>query len=99
MLLYPGRLHNDLRLFVRRGVFGCELGSAVLCGLSAKITSILLSSFMPEKLATVFAIAVGGIVYLAALILLRAISEEDIKKFPKGEKLAKLYVKLPGKKK
>ncbi len=80
-------------------VFAKPLGSAVLCGVSAKITSVLLSSFIPEKLATVIAIAVGGIVYLAALIVLRAIDEEDIKRFPKGEKLARLYARIPGVKK
>jgi hypothetical protein len=37
-------------------------------------------------------------VYVVALVLLRAISEDDIKHLPKGEKLAKLYSKLPGKK-
>ena len=80
-------------------VFAKPLGSAILCGLSAKLTAVLLTSFMPGKLATVVAIAVGGVVYVAALVLLRAIDEEDIKRFPKGEKLAKLYAKIPGVKK
>ena len=67
--------------------------SAILCGVSARIAYWILTPLISEKLATVCGIAVGGIVYLSALVLLRAISEDDIKKLPKGEKLAKLYSK------
>ena len=80
-------------------VFAKPALSAILCGLSARIVYWLLNPLVSEKLATICGIAVGGGVYLAALVLLRAISEEDIKRLPKGEKLAKLYAKLPGKKK
>ncbi len=80
-------------------VFAKPLVSAVFCGVSAKLSSVLLCMLMPEKVATVIAIAVGGIVYIASLIILRAIDEEDIKRFPKGEKLARIYARLPGVKK
>ncbi len=77
-------------------VFAKPAVSAILCGISAFIASHLLQMVISEKLATVLGIAVGGIVYIAALVLLRAISEEDVRRLPKGEKLARLYNKLPG---
>lgn len=80
-------------------VFVKPLVSAILCGVSARIISELLQLLVSEKIATIGGIIVGGVVYVASLILLRAISEEDVRKFPKGEKLAKLYARLPGIKK
>jgi len=80
-------------------VFIKPLVAALLCGAAAWGTAALLGLYVSEKLATVCGIAVGGVVYVASLILLRAIDEEDVRKMPKGEKLVKLYMKLPGIKK
>ena len=80
-------------------VFIKPLISALLCAGVAYGTSLVCGSFVSEKLSTIVGIGCGGIVYVVALFLLRAITEEDIKKLPKGEKLAKLYAKLPGGKK
>ena len=69
--------------------------SALFCGISARLSAELLELIVSERLATVCGIAVGGLVYVAALVLLRVINEEDVRKLPKGETLARLYAKLP----
>ncbi len=79
-------------------VFIKPLISALLCAGAAFGVSLLLMSVVSEKLATVAGIGVAVIVYVVALVLLRAISEEDIRRLPKGDALARLYNKLPGKK-
>ncbi len=47
-------------------------------------------SWSGNALATLFTIAVAAVVYLALLVLLRALSREDMELMPKGDKLAKL---------
>ena len=80
-------------------VFIKPLISALLCAGVAYGVGFVCEGFVSEKLSTIIGIGCGGIVYIAALLLLRVISEEDVKKLPKGEKIAKLYAKLPGGKK
>lgn len=70
--------------------------SALICAAAAYGSYALFDAFLPGKIATVFAIGTAGVVYVVCLVLLRAITEEDIRMLPKGEKLAKLYSKLPG---
>lgn len=77
-------------------VFIKPLISALLCAGAAFGVSSFLMNLTSEKLATVAGIGVAVIVYAAALVLLRAISEEDIRRLPKGDALARLYNKLPG---
>ncbi len=77
-------------------VFIKPLISALLCGGSAFGVSHLMMLRFSENISTVVGIAFGAVVYVAALIVLRAVSEEDIMKLPKGEKLVKIYKKLPG---
>lgn len=79
-------------------VFIKPLISALLCAGAAFGVSMLLMNVTSEKVATVVAIGAAVVVYVFALIFLRAISEEDIKRLPKGEKFAGIYAKLPGKK-
>ncbi len=79
-------------------VFIKPLISALLCAGAAFGVSMLLMNVTSEKVATVVAIGAAVVVYVFALIFLRAISEEDIRRLPKGEKLAGIYAKLPGKK-
>ncbi len=77
-------------------VFIKPLIAALSCGISARLVYQLLMGALPEKLCTVFGIVVGGVVYIVVLVLLRAINEDDIRKMPKGEKLAAIYKRLPG---
>ena len=43
-----------------------------------------------DKLATLIAIAVAGVVYVVLLLLLRAVEREDVLLLPKGEKIANI---------
>lgn len=70
--------------------------SALLCAGAAYGVCRLLETHFGNTISTIGGMAVGGVVYLVALILLRAITEDDIRRLPKGEKLAQLYQKLPG---
>ena len=80
-------------------VFIKPLISALMCGGSAYLVSKVIMLSASENIASVVGIAFGAMVYIASLVFLRAITEEDIKRLPKGEKIAALYNKLPGIKK
>jgi stage V sporulation protein B len=43
-----------------------------------------------NAIATLGAIAVAGVVYLVLIVVLKAISKEDLSLMPKGDKLGKL---------
>ena len=75
------------------GVLFKPLIAALLCGVAAFFTNLLLAGNIPSKLSTVVAIMVAAVVYVLMLIVLRAITEEDVLAFPKGEKLAYLLKK------
>jgi stage V sporulation protein B len=76
-------------------VFIKPLASGLLCAGAAVGSAYIFDMFMPQRLSVIPAIAVGATVYAAALILLRAISEEDLEMLPQGEKLVAYYRKLP----
>ena len=50
--------------------------------------------FTGGKLATVAAIAIGGLVYVVVLLFIGGIKKEEILTMPKGEKIYKLLKKL-----
>ncbi|MDD6033350.1 MAG: polysaccharide biosynthesis protein [Oscillospiraceae bacterium] len=64
-----------------------------LCGFSAWSVHFLLTGILPGSLLTLLSIAFGAVVYLASLLLSRALSRDDILMLPKGEKFAKLLAK------
>ncbi|MDO5707796.1 MAG: polysaccharide biosynthesis protein [Andreesenia angusta] len=61
---------------------------SLIMGLAVYLTYILLDSIIGAKLSTVIAIGVGGLVYLIALVVLKAVTREDMMMLPKGEKIA-----------
>ena len=67
--------------------------SGALCGASAWGIYALLHGILPDQLATLLAIAMAGVIYLAALVLSRALCRDDIIMLPGGEKFAKLLAK------
>ena len=71
------------------------LAAAGVCAVAAyfsnKGLSILLSG---SRLATIGALGVAGVAYIIAIAVFRCITREDILGLPKGEKLAKICVKL-----
>ena len=76
------------------GLFWKPLVGGLLCAGAAYGVYGLLSHFIvSNSLKTLLAIGVAGIVYLLAVLLLRAITEDDVRMLPKGEKFAKLLAK------
>ena len=71
------------------------LAAAGVCAVAAyfsnKGLSILLSG---SRMATIGALGVAGVAYIIAIAVFRCITREDILGLPKGEKLAKICVKL-----
>lgn len=77
-------------------VFVKPLIAAALMGGGAWAANGLLRHVLPESLGdlvTLAAILVGVLIYAVSLILLRAISKDDILMLPKGEKIAKVLEK------
>lgn len=54
----------------------------------------IFDGILGNSLACVGAILVAGIVYILVLLKIKGITEEEIKGFPKGEKIAAILVKL-----
>jgi len=70
--------------------------SALGCAIAAYGAFTLIHRVFSSNISTVLAIGVAAVVYVICLVLFRAITEDDIRMMPKGEKLAVLYRKLPG---
>ena len=77
-------------------VFIKPLVSSIMCGIAAWASYNLLygkTHFLNSSAATLAAIVIAVFVYVLALLLIRAISKDDIIMLPKGEKIAKLLEK------
>jgi len=70
--------------------------ASVICGVAAWGCFRLLSSFgsLPEKITTLIAIVAAVIAYTIMLLLLKALSKEDVLMLPAGEKIAKVLEKF-----
>ena len=77
-------------------VFLKPLLAAASCGVSAFLVYRLLAAIMSShlKVATVFAILVGGGVYVIVLFAVKGIAKDDVEMLPKGEKIAKVLAKF-----
>ena len=85
----PRMLPIFLKPLAASAVMG--LGAWSVYGILSKLLShggVLSSS--GNALATLFAIAVAGVIYLVLVVTFKAISREDLALMPKGEKIAKL---------
>lgn len=68
--------------------------SAVCCGFAGYSCNMLVSNIVPPGRFTVLpSLIVAVIVYVCVLLLLRGITEEDLKEMPGGNKIAKLLAK------
>lgn len=67
--------------------------AALFCVAAAYASQGLLSMVIPSKFATLACIVVAVVIYVIALLLLKAITKEDILMLPKGQKIAKLLEK------
>ena len=63
------------------------------CAVCALASDILFTKFLPDRVATLGAIVVAAIVYLAVLVVTHGIYEDDVRMLPKGEKIAKVFKK------
>ena len=72
---------------------GRQLVCGFACGFSAWSCYTLLGGGSASHLATLLSIAAAGVIYVALLLLLRAISREDVEMLPKGKKIAKVLAK------
>lgn len=76
--------------------------AAVFCATAAWASQGLMAKFLPTsiaghstyKLSTILAIILAMAVYALSLILLRAITKEDVLSLPKGEKIAPILEKI-----
>ena len=71
-------------------MFGRPLLATVVMAAAAWAANGLISGFVGEKLGVLLAIAAAGVVYFACILLMRAVTRDDLKLLPKGEKIADL---------
>lgn len=67
--------------------------AGVCCAVAARQSYLLLYRLLPSKLTVLPAVAIGGIVYVLVIFLVKAITRDDILMLPKGEKLAEILEK------
>ena len=54
---------------------------------------IFFDMFFKQRIATILAVVTAIVVYLIALLLLKAIKREDVLQMPKGNKIVKILEK------
>lgn len=86
---YSGYKQEWKRTFLIPGLSAVVMGAAVLG--AYKLTLYL---FRVNALATVISILVGACVYAVVLLLLHGMTEEEIRKFPKGYLLVRIVKKM-----
>lgn len=74
-------------------IFIKPLLASICCALSAYFSHKVFSMFVSSKISVLIAILIAVLVYIFALILFKAITEDDIKMMPKGEKIIKILAK------
>ena len=67
--------------------------ASLACGFTAALAYDAISVVWESRLAVLPAVALGALVYLVGVILLKAVRKEDILMLPKGEKIAKILEK------
>lgn len=72
-------------------VFIKPLLASGLCVIAAYVVQILAAKFISDKLATCIAIVVAGVIYVIALLCIKAINRDDVLMLPKGQKIARIF--------
>lgn len=90
LLKITGMKMNFVSIFVK------PLVASAFCGISAFFSYKLVNGVLSvgNTISTVFAIAVGALVYAAVLFIVKGIEREDVLMLPKGDKIAKLLEKM-----
>lgn len=78
---YPPRY---TRVFLKAGI------ASVLMGACAWACYGLLSHHFGNTLSVLGSICIGGVVYLALILVLKVVSKDDLSLMPKGDKIAKI---------
>ena len=71
-------------------LFGKPLAASVVMGLCAHFSYGFLAGFLGNALATLGAIAIAVVIYVALVVFLRIITREDLEMIPNGARLARL---------
>ena len=85
---YTGTKFDFMTVYGRPGI------SAIVMGAAAWLTHRVLVGYLGNSLATLAAIALAALIYGLMLLRTKAISQEELKMLPKGEKLAKIAGKF-----
>lgn len=80
-------LPNFVSIFIK------PLVGALFCAVAAYAGYGLLNLVLPSAVSTILAVVVAAIVYIVVMLLIRAITKEDIYMLPKGKKIAKTLEK------
>ncbi len=78
-------------------IFVKPLIAGFFCGITAWSSYGLVSRMISKNISTIISIGLAGVVYMIVLIILKAITEDDIMMLPKGDKLLKLFSKIVSK--
>lgn len=68
--------------------------ATLIMGICSYFIYLILLGIIPQKLATIVAIAVAVVIYALAVIVLKVFSKEEISMMPFGEKILKILEKL-----
>ena len=77
-----------------RSTFLRPLAAAVVCALAAIGSYAVISNFITSRITVLVSICVAALVYLVAIFLFSAITEDDLKIIPKGEKIVTVLKKF-----
>jgi stage V sporulation protein B len=79
---------NFVKIFVK------PLIAASFCGAAAIGSYKLFDMIIGGKVSTILAVGAAALVYVAAMFLIKAVDEEDIKMLPKGQKIYSVLCRL-----
>ena len=87
------RKHLKIRLNLM-DYFIKPLITVIIMFFAAKVSYLIFSQVIGDKLSTLLAIAIGGIVYLIVILMIGGINKQEMLAMPKGEKLVKISEKI-----
>lgn len=85
---YCGYVQEYRKTFVIPGI------SAVIMSAAALLVHLLFELFVGPRIATIVSILVAIAVYFVALILLKGVTEDELKTLPKGTMIVRVFQKL-----
>lgn len=88
-LVKHSKVMPDFKVCIVKPLFG-----GVICAVSSWVTYSLLSKHLSNTVSTLGAVVIAVIMYIIALLLLRAFTANEIKKLPNGNKIAKTLEKF-----